>query len=390
MKYLSPTVVRGHQQKSHLRSRHVGRKRRGAAAILGLFLTISLIILTAVALDFGRINVGQTEMKRSADAAAMAACWEMHDNRVASESTTVIHSAAAQAANEFASYNSIGEQAPIFNSSDIVLGTYGADQSWSTGDPSSYNAVRLTLRRQSGANGELPLFFGALTGRGSQSLSTTSTAAMFNTIVGFYEPPTSEETLGMLPIALDEPSWLAAIADATEDKYEFSNGTVSSGSDGIFETNLYPKGGGSPGNRGTVDIGAANNSTADLSRQVLYGISQQDFVDLGKPLEFDSNGELLLNGDTGISAGIKDELATLIGKTRMIPIFRSVANNGNNAMYTIVRFEGVRILDVKLTGKKSLKRVIVQPATVVARGAKIDTTGTHYSTHLVTPVMLVE
>jgi hypothetical protein len=123
---------------------------------------------------------------------------------------------------------------------------------------------------------------------------------------------------------------------------------------------------------------------------VLYGISQQDFVDLGKPLEFDSNGELLLNGDTGISAGIKDELATLIGKTRMIPIFRSVANNGNNAMYTIVRFEGVRILDVKLTGKKSLKRVIVQPATVVARGAKIDTTGTHYSTHLVTPVMLVE
>ena len=377
MKYFSPIVVRSHHQKSNRRSRFIGRKRRGAAAILGLFPTISLIILTAVTLDFGRINIGQTEMKRSADAAAMAACWEMHDNRVANESTAVIHSAAAQAANEFASYN-------------LTLGTYGADQSWSTGDPKSYNAVRLTLRRHSDANGELPLFFGALTGRGSQSLRTTSTAAMFNTIVAFYEPRTSEETLGMLPIALDEPSWLAAIADATEDTYDFSNGTVSSGSAGIFETNLYPKGGGSPGNRGTVDIGAANNSTADLSRQVLYGISKQDFVDLGKPLEFDSKGELLLNGDTGISAGIKDELATLIGKTRMIPIFRSVANNGNNAMYTIVRFEGVRILDVKLTGKKSLKRVIVQPATVIARGAKIDTTGTHYSTHLVTPVMLVE
>ncbi|MDG2220259.1 MAG: TadG family pilus assembly protein [Rubripirellula sp.] len=390
MKFSSPTVVRGHQKNAARRWKQIGRKRRGAAAILGLFLTISLIILTAITLDFGRINVGQTEMKRSADAAAMAACWEMHDNRAANQSTTVIHSAAAQAANQFAAYNLVGEQAPQFNSSDIVIGTYGADQSWSSADPTSFNAVRITLRRQSGANGELPLFFGSLTGRSSQSLSTTSTAAMFSTIAGFYEPPNSEYTIGMLPIALDEPSWLAAIADATEDQYAFANGGVSSGSDGIFEANLYPKGNGSPGNRGTVDIGAANNSTADLSRQVLHGISKQDFADLGKPLEFDSNGELLLNGDTGISAGIKDELATLIGKTRMIPIFRSVANNGNNAMYTIVRFEGVRILDVKLTGKKSLKRVIIQPATVVARGAKIDTTGTHYSTHLVTPVMLVE
>ena len=194
----------------------------------------------------------------------------------------------------------------------------------------------------------------------------------------------------MLPIALDEPSWLAAIADSTEDKYAFAGGSVSGGSDGICETNLYPKGNGSPGNRGTVDIGATDNSTADLSRQVLHGVSKQDFLDLGKPMEFDSNGELLLNGDTGISAGIKDELATLIGKTRIIPVFRSVSKNGNNAVYTIVRFEGVRILDVKLTGKKSLKRVIVQPATVVARGSKIDYTGTHYSTHLVTPVMLVE
>lgn len=367
-----------------------GRNRRGAAAVLGLFLTISLIALTAVTLDFNRIHVGQTEMKRSADAAAMAACWEMHDNRVSNQSSTVVHSACEQAANEFAGHNEIGGEAPQCQGSDVELGNYGVDKSWSTSDPSSYNAVRVTLRRQSAANGELPLFFGSLTGRDSQALKTTSTAAMFSAISGFFEPSKSDYTIGILPIALDEPSWLDAIADATVDNYSFANGIVSHGSDGIFETNLYPKGTGSPGNRGTVDIGSANNSTADLSRQILHGISQQDFIDLGKPLEFDSNGELELNGDTGISAGIKDELASLIGKTRIIPIFRSVSYNGNNAMYTIVRWEGVRILDVKLTGKKSLKRVIIQPATVVARGARVDYTGTHHSTHLVTPVMLVE
>lgn len=366
------------------------RKRRGAAAVLGLFLTISLIALTAVTLDFGRIHVGQTELKRSADASAMAACWELLDHHVANPSTAVSQSQVESAANEFASYNLIGDQAPQCSGSDVELGTYGLDGSWSTGNASDYNAVRVTLRRQSGTNGELPLFFGSLTGRNSQSLSTTSTAAMFNAISGFHEPSKADATIHMLPLALDEPSWEAAIANESTDTYAYSDGSVTSGSDGIFETNLYPKGTGSPGNRGTVDIGGADNSTSDLERQVLHGISKQDFAELGKPLELDSNGELTLNGDTGISAGIKDELATLIGKVRIIPIFRSVVYNGNTATYTIVKWEGVRILDVKLTGKKDLKRVIVQPANVLARGAKIDYTGTHISTHLVTPVMLVE
>ena len=245
------------------------------------------------------------------------------------------------------------------------------------------------MRRQSWSNGELPLFFGGLTGRDSQSLQTTATAAMFSQIIGFNEPE-SGESIGILPIALDMPSWEAAVNGTSEDDYAFDGGVVGDGSDGVFEANLYPKGTGSPGNRGTVDIGGANNSTNDLSRQVLHGISRQDLIDLGKPLKFDANGELELNGDTGISAGIKDELAALIGKTRIIPIFTRVQGNGNNAQYTIVRFEGVRILDVKLTGPKSQKRVMIQPAKVIARGTIIDFSGTTYSSHLVTPVMLVE
>ena len=45
---------------------------------------------------------------------------------------------------------------------------------------------------------------------------------------------------------------------------------------------------------------------------------------------------------------------------------------------------------MKLTGAKSGKRVIIQPAKVIGRGTKIDFTGTKTTTHLVTPVMLVE
>lgn len=158
--------------------------------------------------------------------------------------------------------------------------------------------------------------------------------------------------------------------------------------DGIGEVNLYPQGTGSPGNRGTVDIGGANNSTNDIARQILYGISAQDLVDLGKPLTIAPNVELTLNGDTGISAGVKDELESIIGQKRCIPVFSSVCGNGNNATYTIVRWVGVRILNVKLTGKMSGKQLIVQPAPLVARNAVIATDGGTSSDFVLSPVIL--
>ncbi len=162
-----------------------------------------------------------------------------------------------------------------------------------------------------------------------------------------------------------------------------------SGGDGIREVNLYPQGTGSPGNRGTVDIGGANNSTADIARQIVYGISQQDLIDLGKPLTLDSSGTLTLNGDTGISAGVKDELASIKGKTRIIPVFSTVSGNGNNAVYTIVQWVGVRILDVRLTGAMKSKQVIVQPAPIIVRNALPGDGTSQMSNGLYSPVLLV-
>src|SRR4029079_6696526 len=144
--------------------------------------------------------------------------------------------------------------------------------------------------------------------------------------------------------------------------------TISAGADGVKEVNLFPQGTGSPGNRGTVDIGSSNNSTADIARQIVYGISASDLAYLGGSIQFNSSGVLHLNGDTGISAGVKDELASIIGQPRLIPIFSSVVGPGNNADYTIVKFVGVRVLDVKLTGSMSTKHVTIQPCNVVIKG----------------------
>jgi len=367
------------------------RLHRGAAAILGVFLLVALATLTAITIDFGYIHVAETQLRRSADAAAMAGCWEVFVQQdTGEELDSTLPMLVVNSANVIASKNVVGDISPLLRHDDVELGNYHPVDGWIDSSISQANAVRVTLHRGAGANSELPLLFAALTGRGSQAMQATAVAAMLNSVDGFIEPPSVFETRGILPIALDLESWEAAVAASTVDNYQMKDGQVVSGSDGVFETDLYPKGTGAPGNRGTVDIGDSNNSTSDLSRQILHGISRQDFVDLGKPLLFDVNGELHLNGDTGISAGIKDELAALIGKKRIVPIFTEVSGQGNNATFTIVKFEGVRILDVKLTGKKSQKRVVVQPAKVIGRGIKVDWSGTHTTSHLFTPVMLVE
>ena len=106
--------------------------------------------------------------------------------------------------------------------------------------------------------------------------------------------------------------------------------------------------------------------------------------------ELEENGELFLNGDTGISAGVKDELESIKGEHKVIPIFRTVVGPGNNATYTIVAFVGIRIMDVKLTGKMSSKRVPFQPANVVIKNAVPGNDSTQTSYFVYSPVWLVK
>ncbi len=213
---------------------------------------------------------------------------------------------------------------------------------------------------------------------------------MAQAIKGFSLNAGSSQTIQLLPFALDLETWNRANEGCSNDDYRYdeSTGRVVVGSDGRPEVNLYPQGTGSPGNRGTVDIGGANNSTADLARQIVNGISEADLAALNKPLVFDDSGQLTLNGDTGISAGVKDELASIIGQTRVIPLFSKVSGNGNNAVYTIVKWVGVRVLDVKLTGPMSKKMVMVQPTPIIGRHVVVGSS-TSASSHIFSPVLLV-
>lgn len=383
-----------------LRSRLVKhRSRRGVTLVFALFLMTTLVGMLAFSIDIGYLAMSRSEMRRTADAAALAGGWQLLDSKIKGDSSLQASSLMRTAASEVALQNRVCNDGPLLqtfgNDTDIsegYLAQLTANSALSSDSNNPFHAVRVRVQKSTQTNGRVPYFFGRVFGHTGQEMNVSATSAMAIQVKGFSSPPTSGSGINLLPFALDLQTWNAMLNGGGSDVYNFNTvtGLLTSGSDGIREVNLYPQGTGSPGNRGTVDIGGANNSTADIARQIISGISADDLEDLGKPLVFDTDGSMTLNGDTGISAGVKDELASIIGETRIIPIFSSVCGNGNNANYTIVQWVGVRILHVKLTGAMNSKQLIVQPAPVIARNVVAGDASRTWSNGIYSAVVLVQ
>jgi len=386
-------------------TRHKSRtrnNRRGAVAVLACFLMIALLAMLAFAIDLGYLANSQAELQRSADAAALAACYELVYKGTPGDpvnlSTNVQN--VPTVAGQYAALNHVCGSAPGLAAADVVVG-FMANPNQPGGtintsaNQNTFNAVQVTVHRSSSENGNVPSFFGRVFGVQGESSSATATAAVINNFGGFQAPSTSSGAgnLMILPYALDQGTWNALQAGSTSvttDVWNYNaSGQVVAGSDGILEVNLFPQGTGSPGNRGTVYIGNAQG-TSDLVQQILYGISPSDLAVYGGQLTFDSSGNLYLSAKPGISAGTKSALASIIGQTRLIPIFTSVTGNGANANYDIVAFVGIRVMSVDLTGSMSSKNLTVQPALVYTRGGIASTSSTQQSYGAYSPVWLVK
>jgi len=358
-----------------MRSRISRRRRRGNIVVLSAFMMIVMFGVMGFAIDLGYFNVSRTQLQRTADASAIAAVWELIDNDALSgyANSSQTEANARTVAAEYAAYNAVLNRIANLAEEDVEIGFLAnpsdPNAEMDTSGLMPPNAVRVAVRRTADLNGNVPLFFAPLLGIKSLSTMTEATAALINNFRGFRAPDNGDN-LGMLPFALDIDTWNDLLAGNGPDDWTWDAqyNKIVEGSDGILEVNLYPQGTGSPGNRGTVDIGSSNNSTSDIARQITDGVTPEDLAFHGGSLQLDENGELQLNADTGISAGVKDELDSIKGQPRVIPVFAQVFGNGNNAQYVIVQFIGVRIMDVKLTGQMNSKRVIVQPANIVASG----------------------
>jgi hypothetical protein len=378
--------------------------------------------MLAFSVDLGYVLSAREELQRTADASAIAACWELGQQFSDRADGTEASLQTRQTAEFYSSQNSVTNQSMTLDlnasnsaEGDVVVAYlsdfYNPATVLDTSNPNIYNAVRVRVRKNSNLNGEVPYFFAKIFGMQGQPLQAEALAGYVRDVAGF-ETPADGCNVDLLPFALDEDTYAILIANnlipgdgTVTDNWTWTNvgetwkdGVVTGGSegegDGCIEVNLYPDplSTGQPGNRGTVDIGSSGNSSADIARQILTGISPADFAALtaaGRTLVFDGNTEFDIEGDTGISAGFKDELYAIRGQPRCIPIFRVVNGPGNNAVFTIVKWAGIRIMDVKLTGAASKKYVTIQSAPCVMNGViPSPTPGT--SSHVYSPVVLIE
>lgn len=344
------------------------RFRRGTIMSLAAASLVMLFAFAAFVVDVGYITLSRAELSVASDACAMAAAQELTEGYRNGLTTAQIVTNAQNSAVAVAAANSgTGQASLLCNATrDLQLGRYtwnAATASYTTTwGATPYNVAQVTLRRNvtnsTLADKPLDLFFAPVIGHDQAGVQRSGKCAMLP-ITGVKKIP--NVNLNILPITLDLPTWTNCENGNGSDVYKYnSDGTITSGADGIKEVDLYPLSSTTTtaGNRGTVDIGSANNSTADISRQIRFGVNDQDMSYFGGKFDW-SSGTIVLNGDTGLSAGIKDDLAAIRGQPRLIPIFTSVSGPGNNANYVITKFVGIRILFVQLTGNQ--KRVIVQP-----------------------------
>lgn len=354
-------------------------KRHGSIVVLSAMILVTVMAFTAFTVDVGYITLTKAHLQNGADAAALASGMELPAALGLGPTLTPTQAVylAREAGVAVAAANRGGGLDSVYADPqrDLRFGQFNWDPESGTWKKlwgvSPYNMVEVTLRRDqeatpnSAGDHMLPLFFAPVIGHGAAKVTAKSVAAMLPG-VGFKIDPTSPQKADVLPITLDIETWEALLAGVGEDgfKYDDSTEQVTAGHDGILEVNLYPTGNTllPPGNRGTVDFGSNSNSTEDIVRQILNGLNADDLTFYNGELRTD-DGPIDVNGDTGISAGMKSALEAIKGKPRAIPLFSKVESPGNNATYTIVKFVGIRIVEVDFSG--SNKRVMIQPAPFV-------------------------
>jgi Flp pilus assembly protein TadG len=381
------------------RLRQTFPSRRGTTAIVSAVVLPVFIGFAALAVDTALIAVARSQMSTAADAAALAGAMQLTtEDRVrgATSLTTEITAANSQAVS-LATSNAVLGSAPVVTANtsnqsggQIMVGYLDPTNSSATLDSSSastsrFNSVHVKVLRDTTHGGSIPTVFAQLMGfRGTGvTVSSTATAQSYS-ISGFQAVGSLNANL--LPIVLDKTTWqsmLAGTGQATDQyTYNSSTNTVTSGADGIYESQLYPVSSGSPGNWGTIKVGVSNNSTSTLSAQIQDGITPTQMATFpNSTIQLDSTQSppsITFSGNPGISAGIKSALTSIIGKPVVVPIYDESGGNGNNAWYRVIAFQPARILSVNFQGNP--KYVIIQPGllndeTAIAGTAQSWTSG---------------
>lgn len=377
---------------------HLENQQGNVLVFFAVSLTLFFTFL-ALSVDIGWIMLTKSELQSAADSAALAGAAQLSEGNL---------DLARDFSQDFSFYNTAAkENIEVDRNNDneieggIVVGyldnPLDLSDSLQTEELSRYNTVQVETRRSAEINGPLQTFLGFFTGLEEVSIRTRAAATLDDRVIGFDAPEGGNAMI--LPFAMYYQIWKSCCdpdynpgpddcpKGNCPDDFAYRNGVVQSGADGYPEMKLYPnKAGtcclpGAPGNFGTVDIGYGNNSTADLKRQIVEGVRPDELAAVDYLILTDEDGDGVftkwLEADTGVSDSVKSSLEQIKGEPRCIPLFRNLTGNGNNAQYEICGFAGVRVMDVKMTGKLEDRYVLVQKCVVQDSGAVFHADAPH-------------
>jgi hypothetical protein len=329
-------------------------------------LAVFLVGMVAFAIDTGYVAGTRTQLQAATDSGALAGCEKL---QVWSGQTIPETSAKAEA-KKFAQAN----MDLTVRDEDVKFYRYNPGAAAGSRLSSTYsvlnppNCCQITMRRDDLANGQLPLFFAPILGQQKADVRAKSTAYMMPVKGVLPGAP-------MLPYAVQIDYYFAACGQSrigvdgksigTQDNWTVkADGSLVSGADGVKEIVLFSDTNNKPGNFGSLDIGSASNGTGDLDRQILYGPTTADFQNSDFANRIAPDGALyvpfMATGDSGLTTSVKAKFEQISGQSRIVPLYDSVINPGDNATYHIIAYAVVTIVQVDFTGNP--KRLWVQPA----------------------------
>lgn len=354
-------------------------KRRGAIIPLAALLAVFLLGLVGFAVDVGWMTVSQAELQNAADAAALAGAGPLMDGFVlynlpgnALNQSTILADAKANAitkAKEYGGYNGAGGVSSLtILDSDVEFGNTDANgvytpSSTLTGFP---NTIKVTVRRDTTANGNLTLFFGRAMGQSTTTLTATASATCFtgtlNTIPGYT-----------LPVTYSQNDWNTFVATGLD-----PDGGLNKDADGNPELQVYPSVT-APGNFGWLSMDNSSVSASTLRGWIDNGVSAAEISNLTAagliPLSSHNPNNWDWQGKPGFTASGVMEVNAHVGETFVLPLYKPYSateagtGQGSNYFYNVVQFVGVRLTQPDSTNRE----IVVQPAPVIVANSMLDT-----------------
>jgi Flp pilus assembly protein TadG len=385
--------------------------RPGVIAPLTAILLTTLIAVVAFAVDLGWIVLVQSDLQSAADASALAGAGALMNgftqytlagigsNSSSAQSTIITSSqtAAKTAAKNYATLNGAGVSSLTLNDSDIEFGYTDGSGNYTTPAASGKfpNTVKVTMRRDSNANGALGLFFGPAVGLSSTNLTAVAAATIYTASVNSIQNVAGLH-VGLLPMTYDVNHWNGFLATGQD-----PDGNSNTDSNGIPDLQVYPSVK-DTGNFGLLGLDDSHVGTSTLSGWIANGFSQTDMQNLVSnsqsnqtpliPLSShnqnilpsaatDGLGSWNWVGDTGLKTSDLHTLDNYVGNTYLLPLFKpldsSTSNytpgndNGSRYYYNIVQFVSVKIIS---SVNSNMGGLVVEPSPMVLDFSQLSLT----------------